>query len=345
MATLTSTFPTLVDVVERYDPRGNILQVAEVLNQYNPMLDDIAFVEGNLPTGHRVGLRTALPTPVFRRINQGIDPQVSKSDTTDEPIGMMENYSKIDVDLASINGNSMAFRLSEDKAFIQGFNIQLAQSLVYESQATAPERFTGLTPRLNSTTANESLNSKTPSFSHQLVLADAAASGNDQTSIWLAAWGPDTVFGIYPKGSAGGLLTQDLGQQLVLDANNKQFLAWVTRFQWKVGLCVKDYRYVSRICNIDTGNWKFDLSAGADLAISMQDAYARIFSPAGNRLAWYMNRQCYAMLNKQLVKRQANWLEWLDGSAFGRPGTRLAAYWGAPIRISDAITMTEATVA
>src|SRR5574340_1339862 len=235
MAGLTSTFPTLVDVLERMDPRGGILQVAEVLNQYNPMLDDIAFVEGNLPTAHRVGLRTALPTPVWRRINQGIDPQVSKSDTTDEPIGMLENYSKIDVDLAALNCNTAAFRFSEDKAFIQGFNIQVASSLIYESQANAPERFTGLTPRLNSTTANESLNAHTPSFSHQLVLSEGSASGANQTSIWLCAWGPETVFMIYPKGSPGGLTTEDLGRQLVLDANSKQFLAWVTRFQWKTG--------------------------------------------------------------------------------------------------------------
>lgn len=340
MATLTSLFPTLVDIVARLDPRGGVLQVAEVLNQYNPMLDDIAFVEGNLPTGHRVGLRTALPTPVWRRLNQGIDPQVSKTDVTDEPIGMMENYSKIDVDVAAINGNSAAFRLSEDKAFIQGFNIQLAQSLIYESQATAPERFTGLTPRLNSTTANESLNSKTPSFSHQLVLADASASGNNQSSIWLVGWSPETVFAIYPKGSVGGLITQDLGQQLVLDSNSKQFLALVTRFQWKVGLCVKDYRFVSRQCNIDTTRWKADLSQGADLALSMQDQLARIFSPAGVKLAWYMNRQTYAMLNKQLVKRQANWLEWITGPR----GDRIPSYFGAPIRISDALTMTEAVV-
>jgi hypothetical protein len=340
MAGLASTFPTLVDVVKRLDPRGGILQVAEVLNQFNPMLDDLAFVEGNLPTGHRLGLRTALPTPVWRRLNQGIDPQVSKSDTTDEPIGMLENYSKIDVDMAEINGNTAAFRFSEDKAFIQGFNIQLAQSLLYETQTTAPERFTGLTPRLNSTSNNDSNNSHTPGFANQFVKADAAAAGANQTSIWLVGWGPESVFGIYPKGSVGGLKTQDLGQQLVLDQNNKQFLAYVTRFQWKVGLAVKDYRYLSRVCNIDTVNWKADLTAGADLALSMQDGLARIFSTAGVKLAWYMNRPTYAMLNKQLVKRQANWLEWITGPR----GERIPSYFGQPIRISDALTTSESVV-
>lgn len=336
MGTISSSFPTLVDVTKRLDPNGGIAYIAEVLSKYNPILEDMAWVEGNLPTGHRYTARAALPGLTWRRFNQGVDPTTSKTEQYDEPCGMLEGYSKVDVDLAKLNGNEAAFRLSEDQAFIQAMNVEVATGLFYHSVGTAPEKFTGLTPRLNSTTTNDITN---PMAVSQLVTGDATASGNDQTSIWLIGWSPETVFGIYPKGSVGGLQSEDLGRQLVLDANNKQFLAWVTRWQWKLGLCVRDFRYVSRCCNIDTSAWKEDLSAGADLALRMQDMIASIYSLENCRPVFYMNRATFNMLNKQLVKRQANWLEWLDAG-----GRRIPAYMGIPIKYVDAITSTEAVV-
>ena len=45
--------PNLVNVTKRLDPDGTIASIAEILNQNNPILEDIPLVEGNLPTGHR----------------------------------------------------------------------------------------------------------------------------------------------------------------------------------------------------------------------------------------------------------------------------------------------------
>lgn len=333
MATITSTFPTLVDVTKRLEPNGSVAMIAELLQKYLPILDDMAWQEGNLPTGHRYTSRTALPSMTWRRYNQGLDPVVSKTEQYDEVCGMLEGYSKVDVDLAKLNGNEAAFRLSEDKAFIQAMNIAVANALFYESVTNSPERVTGLTPRLNK------ISGSTDSAVSQIVVGDAAAAGNDQTSIWLIGWSPETIFGIYPKASQAGLLTEDLGRQLVLDSNSKQFLAYVTRWQWKLGLCVRDYRFISRICNIDTSNWKEDLSAGADLAMRMLDAIATIFNMDIVRPVFYMNRAAFSMLNKQLVKRQANWLEWVDAG-----GRRIPQFYGVPIKFIDAITSTEAPV-
>jgi hypothetical protein len=339
MATIASTFPTLVDVTKRLDPQGNISRIAEVLSKYMPILDDMAWVEGNLPTGHRYTSRSALPGLTWRRFNQGVDPTVSKTEQYDEPCGMLEGYSKVDVDLAKLNGNEQAFRYSEDQAFVQAMNIEVGTGLFYHSVASAPEKFTGLTPRLNSSTANDITN---PMSVSQLVLAEPYATVTDLncTSVWLVGWSPETVFGIFPKGSVGGLQSEDLGRQLILDSNNKQFLAYVTRWQWKMGLVVRDFRYLSRIANIDTSRWKEDLTAGPDLAMRMQDAYSSIFNPAAVRLCWYMNRATYNMLNKQLVKRQANWLEWIDD---GRRG-RIPAYMGVPIKFVDTLLSTESKI-
>jgi hypothetical protein len=71
----------------------------------------------------------------------------------------------------------------------------------------------------------------------------------------------------------------------------------------------------------------------------MQDAISKIYNLDVVRPVFYMNRATYAMLNKQLVVRQANWLEWLD-----QGGRRIPAYMGIPIKYVDAITSTESVV-
>ena len=67
MSALAASHPTLLDLAKRLDPDGKIDVIAEILTQENPILEDLSFVEGNLPTGHRTTIRTGLPTPTWRR--------------------------------------------------------------------------------------------------------------------------------------------------------------------------------------------------------------------------------------------------------------------------------------
>ena len=56
---------------------------------------------------------------------------------------------------------------------------------------------------------------------------------------------------LFPKGSKAGLTHEDLGEQTVYNSDGTRLQAFATRYQWKNGLVVKDWRYVVRICNID----------------------------------------------------------------------------------------------
>lgn len=333
MAAIGALYPTLVDLAKRMDPSGNIADVVESLSKVNPILQDIAWKEGNLPTGHTYSSRTSLPTPTWRKFNQGVAPAKSTVDVYTETCGMLEAFSKIDCGLANVNGNSAGFRADEDKAFVAGYGIEVARALFYESLSTNPERIQGLTPRLNATSGNPA--------AAQIVKADATAAGSDQTSIWLIGWSPNTVFGVFPKGSKAGLSSEDLGKQLTKDSGGtNEFTAWVTHWMWQLGLVIRDYRYIVRVCNIDTSAWKADLSAGADIVLSLDDAIAAMYDLTSVQPVLYMNRACYSMFNKQLQKKATvNLLEYLD-----RGGARLPHYMGIPIRVSDAITSTEAVV-
>jgi len=60
MATLSSNALTLIDFAKRIDPDGKTPKIVELLAQTNEILDDMKFMEGNLPTGHRITVRTGL---------------------------------------------------------------------------------------------------------------------------------------------------------------------------------------------------------------------------------------------------------------------------------------------
>src|SRR3954471_8243560 len=199
MALLATTALTLADWAKRIGPDGNVAVLAELLSQTNEILEDAVFVEGNLPTGHRLTIRTGLPQVYYRMINQGVPTSKSTTTQVDEAVGILEARSHIDVELAKLNGNTAAFRLSEDQAFIEAMNQTMAGALFYGNPGTDPRQFLGLQTRYSSLSAGNGQN-----------ILDAGGTGSNNCSIYLVVWGENTVFCPFPKGSKAGLMHQDL---------------------------------------------------------------------------------------------------------------------------------------
>lgn len=327
MATINQNLPTLLDQVKRTAPDGSIDDVVEALTQFNPMLEDAVFFEGNLSYGHRYTSRTALPSVGWRKLNEGVTPGKSVTDQVDEGCGMMEAWSAIDVKVAEMNGNAAAFRASEDSAFLQAFANEAQASFMYYSTTTAPEKINGLAPRLNSTSATGGT---------QIVLSDGSASGSDQTSVWLIGWGPQGVFGIYPKGSRAGLQRKDLGTQLWDDGTgaNKKFEAYVTKFTWDVGLVVRDFRKIARVANIDTSAIT---ASGTNVIEAMIKAWHKVDHVGNVRYAWYCNRTIGTYLHLQARAGVTNSTLTIEEIG-GRPVTK---FLGIPVRECDVITNAE----
>jgi len=328
----SSTYLTLLDWAKREKPGGGIDEVIEVLATSNPILGDASVMEGNLPTGHRSTQRTAQPAGSWRLLNYGVAPEKSTTKQITDNVGILEAYSKLDVDVAMLNGNEASFRASEDNAFIAGLNNTAATALFYGNQGTDPEQMQGLAPRYNSTSGE---------YGSQIV--DGAGSGSDNTSIWLIDWGPQTCSLIFPKGSKAGLVSEDLGKQLVTDSSGYMYTAYVTKFQWKLGLCIRDYRHVIRIANIDVSDLTTDATAGADLLDKLVDAYYS--RPTGDlggmsKCFIYCNKTIAKFLHKQAQSR-ANVNLTIDSPA-GKP---IVSFLDAPIHVCDNITSAEAHVA
>jgi len=339
MATLNNTALTLADWAKRIDPEGRVPVVAELLSQSNEILEDAVFQEGNLPTGHRVVIRTGLPAVYWRALNQGIPNSKSTTAQVDEACGILEARSEVDKDLAELNGNTSQFRLSEDQAFLEAMNQTQASTMFYGNPATDPKQYLGLAARYSAI-------SGAPNAQNIL---DAGGTGTDNTSIYLVVWGENTCFCPFPKGSKAGLVHEDLGVQTVYNADGTRLQAYATRYQWKNGLVVKDWRYVVRIANIDVsdliGQTGTQAASAATAIIKlMARALYRIPNMAMGRPAFYMNRTVHSGLALAAMDKSQYVLKIEQGlTQFGQPNSWLS-FLGVPLRRVDAILNNEARV-
>ena len=242
---------------------------------------------------------------------------------------MLETYAEVDKALADLNGNSAAWRLSEDRAFIEGLNQTQASTLFYGDSSLDPEKYTGLTPRYSSLSAENGIN-----------IVDAGGTGSDNASIWLIVWGPNTCHGIYPKGSPAGLQSRDLGEDTLIDAAGGRYQGYRTHYKWDNGLTLRDWRYVVRIANIDVSDLTKNAASGGDLIDLLTQAIELIPNLGMGRPVFYMPRKLRSFLRRQIANKVAAATLTMEEVA----GKKVVAVDGIPVRRTDALLLTEARV-
>ena len=92
---------TLNDLRKRQAPDGSIDLVIETLVQSNPILEDVKWAEGNLPTGNQTTQRNGLPEVHLRQINRGVP--VGKS-STKQAVARYMFYGNSEKNLDEFNG-------------------------------------------------------------------------------------------------------------------------------------------------------------------------------------------------------------------------------------------------
>ena len=329
MGVLKSNNPTLADVASRMDDKGNISDIIEMLTETNEILEDATWLEANGFTEHKTTVRSGLPQGTWRMLNYGVQPEKSTTVTIKDSMGMLESYALTDKALADLNGNSAAWRLSEERAFVEGMNQNLASTLFYGDTSATPQRFTGLAPRFNSKAAENGQN-----------IIDAGGTGNDLTSIWLCVWGTNTLHGIYPKGSKAGLVIRDLGEDTVKDAEGGEYQAYRTHYKWDAGLTLRDWRYVVRIANINWQQLTKDAQAGADLIDLMTQAIELLPNANMGRAVFYVNRKVRSFLRRQIANKVMGSTLTMEQVA----GKHVVSFDGIPVKRSDALLLSEAQV-
>jgi len=336
---------TLLDFAKSLNPDGTTARVIELLTQTNEILMDMPFLEGNETTGHLTTVRGGLPSVTWRQLYGGVAPSKSLRTQVKETVGMLETRSEVDLDIIKMASDQKAFRLSEALAFLESMNQAMADTMIYGNVAVNPERFTGLAPRYSSLSAGNGGN-----------IIDAGGTGSNNTSIWLAVLGENTVHGIYPKGSEAGLIQEDLGIIDAFDASNNRYRAMAERYQWKAGLAVRDWRYVVRIANInvtDLAAQSGTQSQAASTAIirSMLRATQLVPYMSMGKPVFYVNRTVKTALAQAALNVNSSFVGWekainqLGNVTAGSAGSGAAmSFLGIPVRTVDRIVNTEARV-
>lgn len=332
MAVSDANTNTLLDIARRKDPDGKIAKIIELMEQDNEILKDIPYRECNDGTNYRTTVRTGLPSAVWRMYNRGVPKSKSTTAQIVDHAAKLEARSEIDVDLVKLNtGNEREFRFTEDAAFLSAMNIQMAETVFYGDKNT-PEAFVGFAPRYSKISTD-----KTKSGYN---IIDAGGTGSGNTSIWLVGWGERTVHGIYPKGGKVGFSMTDKGIEKVEDAEGKPFYAYVTQFEWYNGLCLRDWRYVVRIANIDVSNLAAGGGSAADLNTLIIKALHRIpINKIGVRMGLYCNKDVFTALDLQTLNKNQAMVGYRQVQ-----GEEVLSFRNVPIRQCDALKNDEAQV-
>ncbi len=336
---------TLFDIAQGMDPDGKVARTINLLTQYNEMLIDMPFMEGNLPTGHKSSILTGLPVPVWRKLYQGVPPSKATRASVTDSLGMLEARAEVDVKAYELNGNSAAWRLAQNAPFVEAMNQNMAETVIYGDALINPERFNGFAPRFGSIAGAGNGGN----------IIDAGGTGSDNTSVWLVVWGENTVTGIYPKGSgSAGLQHRDLGEIDAFDENNNRYRALADLWQWDAGLTVADWRNIVRIANIDVSDLVAQTgtqaqTASTNLAKLMIRAQALIPNPGMGKSVFYANRTVKSLLQVSALDRSQNALGIVQSAnQYGNvtPGgvRNELQFFGTPIRTVDRILNTEARI-
>jgi hypothetical protein len=337
MATLSSGQLTLADFSARTNG-GKVDPIAELLSQRNDILEDVVYVEANQPTSHVVTIRTGLPAVYWRQYNAGVPLAKSTTAQITEPCAMLEARSHIDAKLLKLNGDSAAYRLSEETPFIEAMSQEMTSKIFNGNVGTDLKTFSGLATRYSSTTAGNGAN---------VILAGGV--GADNASMYLVGWSDQTVFCTFPKGSKAGLSQRDLGEESVTDGSGNWYQAARSLYQWDTGLVVKDWRYVVRIANIDVSDWVGVTGTQASTAATnvlklMIRAIARTPNLAMGRQAFYCNRSILEGLMIQAMDKSSNALSIVQAvNQFGNNITQLT-FQGIPVRCVDQLSIAETLV-
>ena len=331
MATLGNSFIDLIDIYKMQDGQGQFNPIIEMLMEMNPILEDAIAVECNKGTTHLHTVRTGLPSVTWGRLYKGIPNSKGRTAQVEDTTGFVEGLSTIDKRLLDLSTNEGAVRLSEAQAYLEAMSNEVAGKIFYGNTADDPEEFMGLAPRFND---------KSAANGGQII--DAGGTGSDNTSIWFVTWGDNQCNLLYPKGTQAGVQREDMGEQRVTDENGNAYYAKEEKFTWHVGMAVKDWRYVSRVANIDVS----DMAGGTvKLYDFMRKAYYKLQNRrvAGGKMAIYCNRDVLEALDALATNAGAT-----DSFVRLKPmeieGKEVMTYRGIPIRESDAILNTEARV-
>lgn len=325
---------TLTDFAKSRNPDGTQAQVFELMDQFNPALQDGPAYPSNAPYGNRTTYRRTLPSVGTAKINKGVTKSKSLTDQRTDTIGIFAGRSEVDIRIRKIEGEAayLSKRQKEDRAFEEALAQLVANNFLYGDVKLDEASFDGLAPRMN--VKNEGISDVEPQ-----VWSMGSVTGGDGASIYIVDWSQDAAHFIYPPNSMAGLDVLDKPEQSVKDDDGAEFFADVSVYDWFVGLAVEDRRHIGRLCNIDTSDALVDAPTQGKLIDKLELLMAHMPEPGTSQRVLYCTKKIYAAFSKQ-----ARSFNNLALSIEDYLGKRVPHFHGYPLRKMDQQSSTEPAV-
>ena len=323
----------------RMTNNGQIIRVAEVLNETNDVVQDAIVQQSTDMTSHVMSRRTALPTVQWVKVGNGWNATTATLNQVREQIGMLKARFLAPQDMMDIQASPDKYRSNQERTYVEAMGQELANTLfgnvssgTLSPTVEPPEEFAGFQYRYATLSTDPTA----------YVINNGGSNSGAHTSIWFVQWSPVKVYLITPRFmEAGGLKKEDKGLVYTLGDNastsaaqrNNQLWAYITEFSWNVGLAVEDTRAVKRLANIDTAAGSSD-SVDEDKIIQIRNNFR------GNETIYmYVNETVFTQV--QILAKDKNNVNWTGNDPFGKPQFN---FLDMPIRRTDAITNVEGTI-
>lgn len=324
---------TLADHAKIIDPMGKVMQVVEIMNQMNPIVQDLPAYPSNAPTGHRVTFRSSLPTVAFTKINKGTSRSKGETEQRTDSIGLIAGLSEVDTKIKRVIGAAAvaAERAKQDDGFVEAIAQLLALTILYGDTKSNEASFDGLAPRLASL--------QTSDIHKSIVKSMGSVSGSDGTSIFIVDAGERAAHLIFPEASTAGIETSDKGEIRVTDADSNPMMAFVTEYNVSLGLSVEDPRHIARLANIDVSDANLASPTQGAIYDALSDILALMPPRGGNTRVMYCHPLLYGAFRKQAMSKATMALTMEQYLGQFEPH-----FDGCPIRRCEQVSITETTV-
>ncbi len=335
MATISlvnSALP-LNEIANRMDRDGGLGELAFSMMEKNQLLEVLPFSQANAETHHNFAKVVNMPSGTWTRRDKGVDPEHGGTVPAKEYMGTIESYSHVDVrNFRGVDRTTAAgIRLTEDKLFMTGLTQNVSNKIIYGDLGTYPDALDGIFSRANWNQLDTG---------YVIDAAKTTPTASELMSILVVEVGPETLYGIYPKGTKAGMETEDKGEEPHYDSDSKRYDVLTTHFIWDLGFVIKDDRAVVRICNLEDAV----INDGADNG-GLSDEYIldalAILPNMGDKNSYiFLNRK--ALRNLQKVAKDRVNVSYDPNNPFGRKWIR--DYMGTPIKMEEQLIVTESEI-
>lgn len=328
MATLTQPQLTLSEQIKQIGPKGNLLDVINVMSQVNEIDMDAPYVMANDRFSDVSSKVIKLPPIGTRRINRGSAGGVGRTAQHREFIEILEARPFIDTLLldSEPDGGSQA-RLNQIKMFVEAMAQAKAEHVMYGSNTADDEVIDGFAPRYNSLA--------------QSMVYGMGGTGSDLTSMFIVDWDPARCCFIYPKSvpkggqnQALGVSDYDNGRVRITDDEGRAFDAMENVIRCAFGLKILDDRNVARLCNIESSGVTNNLLEAGKMN-NLVSAINHLTSKGRNAVL-YANADVKTQFDIWAMNKLNGC--WMTEQVSGSP---ITVFRGHPVRMVEAIVSTE----